>query len=560
MKTLAALLLLCLLFFTNACRDTPPDPLSDIKLQHNYQNIQHHLINFLDQGNELGSRFSRMTPLEVTDIEEALEFYNLLPIWNIFHTDIDPVIREVIRSAEIKKSYFISGSSKVMKAFLYFSMIDLFSEGAVGPVYGEQRALNGNTTPPSDLIFPADTNYQRGILLLDHAIAELEKEGELPERDIFYNGDASQWIKLARSLQLRAYNNIRLVEPSAKEKINELLSRDDFIENIEDDFQYTYNFNGPAGGYPSRWFLSTYNITFSTPWAPPYLSNYFMWLLVGEKPVPDPRTRYYFNRQTSDFSMRTGYCFYDTLVPGNLPQAPAHYVEVDPRMPYCIAASNGYLGRDHGINIEYQPDQAARTAIGLYPYGGKFDDNSFDSDIHGDRVFGNGNGRYPILTSSFVSFIRAEAALTLGTDDDPVLMLEKGIRQSFAKVKSFEQFLDQNCPVSSCRVVDSLIAEADQQLDAYVNFVIGQYEATNDPDKKLDIIMKEYLIALWGNGWEAYNNYRRTAMPLNIQPPVDPERLDFLRSAPLFYTDFGVAPEFENAPVFWDTNEASKFR
>ena len=32
---------------------------------------------------------------------------------------------------------------------------------------------------------------------------------------------------------------------------------------------------------------------------------------------------------------------------------------------------------------------------------------------------------------------------------------------------------------------------------------------TTDGDR-LNVIMKEYFIALWGNGIESYNNYRRT--------------------------------------------------
>ena len=35
--------------------------------------------------------------------------------------------------------------------------------------------------------------------------------------------------------------------------------------------------------------------------------------------------------------------------------------------------------------------------------------------------------------------------------------------------------------------------------------------------QKLNIIMKEYYIALWGNGVDAINNYRRTGKPDNMQ-------------------------------------------
>ena len=54
-------------------------------------------------------------------------------------------------------------------------------------------------------------------------------------------------------------------------------------------------------------------------------------------------------------------------------------------------------------------------------------------------------------------------------------------------------------------------------IDTYVSTVLGEYEAATTNSEKLNIVMKEYWIALWGNGIEAYNNLRRTGKPEDLQ-------------------------------------------
>ncbi len=50
--------------------------------------------------------------------------------------------------------------------------------------------------------------------------------------------------------------------------------------------------------------------------------------------------------------------------------------------------------------------------------------------------------------------------------------------------------------------------------------------------------MKELHIATFGNGLEAYNAYRRTGFPSNMQPSLNPNPGDFYRSA--YYPDNSV--------------------
>ena len=92
---------------------------------------------------------------------------------------------------------------------------------------------------------------------------------------------------------------------------------------------------------------------------------------------------------------------------------------------------------------------------------------------------------------------------------------------------------------------------------------MAKYDAATDDAARLDIIMREYYIAAWGNGIEPYNNYRRTGSPNNMQPTVTtPSPGFFIRS--FFYPSVFVNRNI-NAPkqktpgaaankVFWDNN------
>ena len=166
--------------------------------------------------------------------------------------------------------------------------------------------------------------------------------------------------------------------------------------------------------------------------------------------------------------------------------------------------------------------------------------------------------------------MRAEAALTLGTEGgDARPLLESGMRASFAKVISFES----RDAVSFSRTVTDragntatikqLYGASDSDVDDYVNFVLAEYDAAASDDERLDIVMKEYYIALWGNGIEAYNMYRRTGKPGNMQPGLETSPGAFMKS--FFYPadheqrNPNVVQKQVTDPVFWDNGSANVY-
>ncbi len=94
--------------------------------------------------------------------------------------------------------------------------------------------------------------------------------------------------------------------------------------------------------------------------------------------------------------------------------------------------------------------------------------------------------------------------------------------------------------------------------------VLQLYDNAGTDADRLNVIMKEYYLALWGNGVESYNNYRRTGMPKNIQPNLNPSPGPFLRSL-IYPAVFALRnnnvtqKSTTNVKVFWDTNPDNLF-
>jgi len=143
--------------------------------------------------------------------------------------------------------------------------------------------------------------------------------------------------------------------------------------------------------------------------------------------------------------------------------------------------------------------------FGVYPAGGNFDDNQASGIDAGDGL--NGAGIWPIMMNSYMSFMRAEAALFLGTGENARMMLEEGVRNSITTVMS-------KLPNPG----DFSNVPSTTDVDDYVTEVLALYDAAASNDDKMAVIGKEYWLAMYGNGVEGYNLYRRTGSPINLQP------------------------------------------
>lgn len=463
-------------------------------------------------------------------------------IWSTAYTGVYKNVDALLPIAESQKKFFQAGIAKILKAYTTLTLVDQFGDVP----FSEANLGAANTNPVAD---PSAGIYDACLALLDEAIANINspENAGTPTNDLFFKGSKTAWVRLANTLKLRAYVTTRLVDASAKDKINAILTSD-LIDDVAgtEDFVFKYGTKQDAPDSRHPWYANNYTTT--TP--NDYLSTYFMWALIYGKGSSlfdlDPRRRFYFYRQVLDYSKvdeETCACAFQAR--------PAHFPE---DMPYCLPDFDftfGYWGRDHGDNSGIPPDDSYRTTYGVYPAAGEFDDSKGGTKLIGSA--GKGAGIDPIWMSFYTKFLLAESALTLGTTGDARALLEQGIRASISKVVAF--------PATVGVTVPSTRVPTPEKIDAYVNNVLASYDAA-DADGKLDIIMKEYYLAAFGNGIEPYNNYRRTGKPANLQLCVTtPNPGLFMRSAlyPSVYVNRNINAPAQKQPgaavkVFWDNN------
>jgi len=427
------------------------------------------------------------------------------------------------------------GVAQILESYSMTVLVDYFGDVPYGDAFTGAENFNPTLVDDQEV-------YSIALTLLDQAIANLALQPSTSisaTGDLFYFGDLDKWTTLAKTLKLRIYNNTRLVDSNALAGINALLADGDLIDTAAEDFTVFYGTNSSSPDIRHPQYINNYENTPSGE----YMSMYFMNLLVNGFNDVDPRTRYYMYRQVDTYPASDAQGIFD--FPCLAESYPTHYTPgVD---PFCTSIGEGYWGRIHGDNQGLPSDAGQITTWGTYPIGGKFDDDSFTS-VNKTSGMG-GAGIQPIILTSFVYLMRAEAALTLGTTDDAAAMLEAGMRASFSKVMNFDA------------TITSSLAPSAADVDDYVTEILTDYAAGSD-DEKLNIIMTQAFIATWGNSVEGYNNYRRTGMPLNLQPTQTSTPGAFIRSfkypSVAIDNNPNINPKDNQAvKVFWDTNSAN---
>lgn len=435
--------------------------------------------------------------------------------WRSFYRETLQDIKVLIPIAEDRNLKGHIGIAKILQAYSFVTLVDTYGDVP----YSEALQGADFPNPKTD---SGQLVYNDMLVVLDEAIAALNTPNVLmPNTDLYYNGDSSKWIKIANTLKFKMYAQMRLIG-DYKSEINTLISSGTLINTIEEDFQFNYSSDDNGDDSRSTYFATNYDANGAND----YMSSFYVNLLKQEKGFEDPRLRYYFYRQTN--TNPTG---------DDLP------CQGNPTFNYCYLGEF-YWTRDHGDDSGVPPDNLKRTIYGLYPVGGAFDNDSFQAGQ--DNKGAGGAGIFPFMLSSYVKFLLAESALTIGTTGDPKTLLEQGIRESMNKVLNF-----------SLENVDASFASNATDVNNYVTFVLDQYDAATDDDARLNIIMTEYYIALWGNGIEAWNNYRRTSMPNNLSPHVSTAGVftrTFMYPAIVVNSNSNINQKVTSDKVFWDTN------
>ncbi|WP_299487131.1 SusD/RagB family nutrient-binding outer membrane lipoprotein [uncultured Allomuricauda sp.] len=422
--------------------------------------------------------------------------------------------------------------AQFIEAYLIVSLVDFFGDIPYSEAFkGEEGILNPKLDSGAEV-------YQAALDLIDEAIVNFgTTASDEPSTDVFYANDYGMWIKAANTLKLKIYYQTRLVDANAISSFNAIIASGNYITDSSEDFQYSWpgtSASNPDTRHPR------YGFNYTPTGASDFVSN---WLMNEMQVSNDPRIRYYFYRQTA-------------AVPGqeippnqetircSTQSPPQHYI--DGGFTFCNLP-NGYWGRDHGQNDGRDPDAFFVTMWGVYPFGGRFDDDTFQGIGPGQG--GLGAGISPILTASWVDFMIAEVRLASNDLTAARAALLEGVNKSITKVQSFSS-LDPSADFS--------FAPDQATVDSFVSSIGAAWDAAT-ADGKWDVLGEQFFIACFGNGVEPYNFYRRTGYPTTVQANRSPNPGDFPRS--MYYpsnavnTNSNISQKPNQAqPVFWDNN------
>jgi hypothetical protein len=469
--------------------------------------VEVNFAQFFEAGTGFGMQLTRMLAMTGgTLYDNAYSPVSFDFLWSSGYQGVLVNTKQIITNADELGATTHAGYARILHAYTLILLTDMF-----GDIPNKESLLGStNLNPKADA---SRDVYLAALEMLEEAIENLNTESTIADpKDMFYNNDKTLWIKLANSLKFKIYLQAAPAFSQSDDSLKALVGRNAMLDGTptsdsgEDDFQFNWgtNVNAPDSRHPS--FSANYDNGASD-----YMGNYYMNTIINDNGT-DPRRRYYFYRQTVTTTSKTN------ELPCLAFNKPAHYGAAD---PFCKLAS-GYWGRDHGDDDGIPPDGLLRTLWGMYPVGGKFD---ISKGGRGTQASGaKGAGISPIMPSFFVDFMRAEAALRGLTTEDPRVLYEKGIRASIAKVTGFP------AEIGYSLTADELaLAPKTTDIDTYITGALAKYDAAAT---KLDRVCKEYLKALWGNGFEAYNMYRRTGFPSDLQPALEPQPGLFIRSFP----------------------------
>jgi len=513
----------------NATTASPDFLLNSIQL--NYQSLWYGV-------SDRGARLTRQINQGSALYESAYTSGSTNGTWSTAYANVLADIEFLMPLAQKSNLQRHMGIAKTIKAMVLMDLVDTY-----GNVPYSAALSAANFSPKTD---EGATIYAAALKLLDEASAHFTatSSGGTPN-DYFYGRNYTRWNKLVNTLKLRYHLNTRLVNADAsKSAINALISANALI-GIGDDFVFRFGTTAadPDSRHPK--FAGQY-----TAGGGDYQSTDFMHHLTVEKGFDDPRVRYYLYRQalTNTTNVDEQECISQI--------APPHYLVGN--YPYCNPAGNkGYWGRDHLDPDGIPPDGLKRTAYGVFPAGGRFDNNS-GLPVANPALGNKGAGIHPIMLAAYVDFMLAEAAVTLGTTGTPKTLLLSGIKKHMDYVRAFAIAGAEGATISAFEPAATFNAK----VTSYLNYVGTRYDAAATNDTKMNVVGREYWLSLYGNGTEAYNLYRRTGKPNRMQPGLESITGSFVRSF-LYPNNYmvtnttAVQKKDLATQVFWDKNPAS---
>ncbi|MDR2906673.1 MAG: SusD/RagB family nutrient-binding outer membrane lipoprotein [Bacteroidales bacterium] len=427
-------------------------------------------------------------------VRESPNQYGLTPgnnvgignFWNLVYSYALPTYEQIITTAEEEKNFHYTGISKVMKAYTYMAMVDMF-----GDVPFSQAS------DPVEFPYPQVDDgaaiYNACFALLKDAkgdLATTTADGNNSLRpgsaDIIYNGDVDKWIALANSLMFRMLNNTKQVK-SQITGWSDLLTEAIAGPRIDTDSEF--ELLGTTTESPEderfRGFARCYGVGQHTAYVSPWI-----------------------------YEIMKGYTNY------NYPDNPLGGI-VDPRIPYYFFNQSKSDGEAGGYQLSYRDggfitilfgDRSGRegasitnyaSAWGLYPAGGIYDNGEGNEGAVTKKDVGTqGAGIQKIYTYSDMLYEEAEMILAGEMAGDAKAKLGEAIDATFAHLNKY-------CKGKGGAPANGIESDA---ITTYKDAVLAKYDAANASEKLEHVMLQKWLHDVF-NSLEAYNAYRRTGFP-----------------------------------------------
>jgi hypothetical protein len=405
--------------------------------------------------------------------------FNLALAWTrIYYSELNN-LEAIIASATAAGNLKYAGIAKILKGYTYSVLVDVFGDVP----FSEANKLRSGITYPK---FDNDEEvYAGALVLLDEGIADLENDAApnplTPGADdVIYGGNTGKWIKAAKSIKLKLYTQLRLVQ-NVSAPVTALITEGDLISNTAEGFILPYGPNSATDDRNPAFYdyiagQRTNNIS---PWFYEIMKGYNVNINAG---LTDPRIPYY---------------FYNQIRPNAAADNATEY-----RDGAFVSIYFGSVGPDKDRN-----QQNSMTIAGIYPAGGKYDDATAG---RGTAASGTGAAPLRFLTYADVLYLQAELIHAGVITGDERATFLAAMRESFKQVDHVVTNF-----VKPAQTVPALAPTT--AVTAYINGVLTQYDAAS-ADKKLEYIMTQKWISSFGVAVDAYTDYRRTGYPILFDP------------------------------------------
>lgn len=446
--------------------------------------------------------------------------------WNNAYTvfaETDIIINQGTEEEEM----IMVGMAQVLKGYTATILVNIWGDVP----YSEAAQLaNGIISPNFD---DQEAIYQAALDLIDEGLDNINSgKGKNPgTQDLYYKGSISKWNKFVNTLKLKLYNEIRLSSLFDASKLNALVSANNFMTGLSDDFQFTYSTAQSPSDERNQLYLDSY-LTGQTTY---YASPWFYEILKGWNP----------NIHNGNADPRLPYYFFNQLKPGQLPPDVGDPTTGDPKADYWDRNTGFHTIRFGSVSSNRDfASRESSTYPGIYPAGGKYDDGLGGK---ANSSVGTGSAPHRILTFHEYLFIKAELMQLGLIGGDVRTTLQQAITAAFAKVDNVV------ANSKTTQTVPTLVGSAN--VTTFINSILTEFDAASS-DKKMEIIMTQKWVSTFGDPYDQYNDYRRTGYPILADPNSASKeyQLDNGDAWPLIDSETTLTSPYQTS-IFWPLPE-----